>query len=144
MIKRSLCIVLCALLGLLPIPSLAGVVRSKGPAVEFEDRPPGPPTPIPVEPIAEDPEEFMDLATHAEHAGVIADLTDELMKICDPTAVDGAARTDQARAIAARGLEAVRARHTIRARVEVMLRAAGVYAGSEERGAESPPGEPRD
>ncbi|MEQ9171001.1 MAG: sulfatase-like hydrolase/transferase [Rhodospirillales bacterium] len=53
--------------------------------------------------LADDPEEFTDLAEDPAHAGVMKDLAAELRKICDPAAVDRAARKTQARMIVENG-----------------------------------------
>lgn len=53
--------------------------------------------------LADDPEEFTDLAGDPAHAGVMEDLAAELRKICDTAAVDRAARKTQARMIVENG-----------------------------------------
>ncbi|MAY68230.1 MAG: sulfatase [Rhodospirillaceae bacterium] len=53
--------------------------------------------------LADDPEELDDLAGDPAHAAVMADLAAELRKICDPSAVDKAARKTQARMIVENG-----------------------------------------
>ncbi|MAN81447.1 MAG: sulfatase, partial [Magnetovibrio sp.] len=53
--------------------------------------------------LANDPEELEDLAGDPAHATVMADLAAELRKICDPAAVDRAARKTQARMIVENG-----------------------------------------
>jgi len=46
--------------------------------------------------LEQDPEELHDLAGRPEHAGVLANMEGELRRICDPEAVDLAAKRDQA------------------------------------------------
>jgi len=53
--------------------------------------------------LAADPEEVNDLVDDAGSAGVMKELAAELHRICDPVAVDQAARTRQAEMIAANG-----------------------------------------
>jgi choline-sulfatase len=63
--------------------------------------------------LAADPGEHTDLIDRADHGDVIADCSARLRQICDPVAVDAAAKADQARRVAeVGGIEAAGA-HTV-------------------------------
>lgn len=63
--------------------------------------------------LDDDPAETIDLSSHQDLAGVLADCAARLRQICDPVAVDARAKLDQARRVDEVGGVAAAAGHTV-------------------------------